>query len=396
MKRLIGVLLAALVAVSTGAVSAAEEPYDFYAILPITGAVAFVGCGEEVTLRAFERYTNANGGVRGRPLHIIVQDDQSSPAVAVQIANQLIAKHVPAFVGPGFSATCSAVLPLVAANGPVMYCLSPAIYPPDGSYAFMFGLPAPQLNAVVLRYWKAKGVKKIALLTTTDASGQDGENAIHKELQLPEFAGMQVVAAEHYGTTDLAVTAQLARLKASGAEVLDLWTSGTPLGTGLRGLQTIGWDVPVMTSNSNAVPEQLAQYSAFMPRELLMASLGYTMIGVAKTTPGTRLAKATMLDALHQAGVADPALPNILPWDPMTLLIGAVRKLGFDADATQIRDYILSQSAFPGSNGMYNFSKTGMAGERNRGVDPMSSGVIRWDKDAKALTIVSKPGGMPL
>ena len=133
-----------------------------------------------------------------------------------------------------------------------------------------------------------------------------------------------------------------------------------------------------------------------MPRELLMASLGYTMIGVAKTTPGTRLAKTTMLDALHQVGVADPALPNILPWDPMTLLIGAIRKLGFDATATQIRDEILSQSSFAGSNGMYNFTRTAMPGERNRGVDPMSSGVIRWDKDTKSLSIVSKPGGLPL
>jgi branched-chain amino acid transport system substrate-binding protein len=393
-KRLIVLLLAMLLVVATSSVRAADEPYDFYAILPVTGPAAFLGRGEQVGLQAVERYVNATGGVRGRPLHIVAQDDQSNPAIAVQIANQVIAKRVSAFVGPGFTATCAAVYPLIAANGPVMYCLSSGLHPPDGSYGFTYGLSAGELTAVVLRYWKAKGIHKIAGLFTTDATGQDGETAMREALA--KVPGFTVTGIEHFGQTDLQITAQVTRLKSSGAEALDAWTSGTPLGTVLRGVHEIGWDVPVNTSLANAVPEQLVQYASFLPKELMMASLGYQVIGIGNTPAATKLAKATFLDAMHQVGVAEPGVPNVLPWDPMMLMIGAIRKVGPSATAQQVRDYILAQSAYAGANGMYNFTKTTKSSERNRAVDPMSSGVIRWDKDSKTLPIISKPGGAPL
>jgi len=60
-----------------------------------------------------------------------------------------------------------------------------------------------------------------------------------------------------------------------------------------------------------------------------------------------------------------------------------------------VRDCILLQSAYAGANGMHNFTKTTASSEQNRAVDPMSSAAIRWDKDTKALRIISKPGGAP-
>jgi branched-chain amino acid transport system substrate-binding protein len=395
-RRRIGLLFALLLVVGTGSLRAADEPYDFYAILPITGPAAFLGRGEQVGLQAIEKYVNATGGVRGRPLHIIAQDDQSNPALAVQIANQIIAKHVPAFLGPGFTATCAAVQPLVVTSGPVMYCMSSGLHPPSGSYAFVYGLSSTELTATMLRYLKAKGVRKIALLVTTDATGQDGETALLAALKLPELAGMQLVATEHFGSTDLSITAQVTRLKASGAEALDAWTSGTPLGTALRGLNEAGWEPHVLTSLANAVPEQLSQYSSFVPRDLLFTSLGYQMVGIGNTPPATRVAKSTFLDAMHQIGVAEPTVPNVVPWDPMMLMIGALRKIGPQGTATQVRDYLLSLGSYAGANGMYNFTRSTASNERNRGLDPLSSGVIRWDKDARSFPIISRPGGLPL
>ena len=38
-----------------------------------------------------------------------------------------------------------------------------------------------------MRYLKAKGVRKIALLTTTDTTGEDGENVALENLRSPEF-----------------------------------------------------------------------------------------------------------------------------------------------------------------------------------------------------------------
>jgi len=82
----------------------AAEPYDIYAILPLTGFAAFPGQTISKVLGIVEEVANKRGGIRGRPVHFVIQDDQSSPQVAVQLTNAIIAKKVPLFYGSAISA----------------------------------------------------------------------------------------------------------------------------------------------------------------------------------------------------------------------------------------------------------------------------------------------------
>ena len=232
--------------------SAADEPGpDLYAILSLTGPAAFIGTSAKTTLGALQQWANRNGGIRGRPLNVIIEDDQSNPDTAVQLADQLFAKGIPAVIGPNFGATCSAVLPRVR-NGPVLYCLANVIHPPAGSYAFVANLSTKDFTAAGFRYLEAKGVRKIALITTTDASGQDGEAVALENLKSPEFRNLQLVANEHFAPGDLSVSAQIGtQSKPSGAQALDAWTTGTPFGTVLRNVQETGWNGIVMTNGGN-------------------------------------------------------------------------------------------------------------------------------------------------
>src|ERR1700685_3449013 len=104
-------------------VRAADEPYDFYAIVSLTGQAAFIGHANQVAMGAIEQLINRTGGIAGRPLHFVIEDDQSSTAVAVQLANQLFVKGVPAILGPDSAGTCVALLPMVS-SGPIMYCMA--------------------------------------------------------------------------------------------------------------------------------------------------------------------------------------------------------------------------------------------------------------------------------
>jgi hypothetical protein len=65
---------------------------------------------------------NARGGITGRKIHFVVQDDQSSPQVAVQLTNGIIAKHVPVMLGSSLVANCNAMMAAVRESGPVQYC----------------------------------------------------------------------------------------------------------------------------------------------------------------------------------------------------------------------------------------------------------------------------------
>src|SRR5579864_6642302 len=111
----------------------AAEPYDITVVAPLTGGASFVGLGQKDTLDALAAYVNKTGGIQGRDLHFTFRDDQSTPQVAVQLANEVLPSHPAVIMGSSIVAMCLAMAPLMQ-DGPVQYCLSPAIHPKPGAY----------------------------------------------------------------------------------------------------------------------------------------------------------------------------------------------------------------------------------------------------------------------
>jgi len=196
-----------LLALAPGVPARAADTYDIHVIVPLTGGAAFVGMGQKDTLEALASVVNKTGGIRGKQLHFIFGDDQTSPQVAVQLATDVLgAKPAPAVImGSSLVGQCLAMAPLMA-SGPVQYCLSPAIHPKAGGYVFSASASSIDQIAAVMRYYRLKGWTKLATLMTTDASGQDGDRAVDTILDYPENKGvMQKVIAEHFNPTDVSV-----------------------------------------------------------------------------------------------------------------------------------------------------------------------------------------------
>jgi branched-chain amino acid transport system substrate-binding protein len=128
-------LLFALIVVGapgSAATATSAEPYEINAILSLTGGAAFLGKAQQQAFGLIEQIANRNGGIKGRPVKFSIVDDQSNPQTAVQLANAIIAKKVPIFIGSDLTAPCSAIGPLVEKNGPTEYCTSPGINPAPG------------------------------------------------------------------------------------------------------------------------------------------------------------------------------------------------------------------------------------------------------------------------
>lgn len=365
-----------------------EAPYDIYVIAGITGPGAFVAHGVQTALSAGERYINSTGGIKGRPIHFVILDDQTNPANTVQLASQLVGEHVPVFIGPVGAATCSAIMPLLK-SGPVAYCLSNSVHPPNGSYMFSAQLSTKDFAMAALRYLAAKGVRKIALLTSTDTTGQDGLQIALADLKSPELRGLEVVDNEQFNILDLSVTAQMARIKGAGAQAVYAWTTGTPFGTVLRAIRDTGFDGVVLTHGGNMNQKQMEGYADFLPHLLLLAGPPY--MATTGEPPAVRQAKTVFLEQLHQVGVETPDLTQMLAWDPMLIVVDALRNLGTTATPDQVRKYIANSHGFAGVNGIYDFRR----GDQ-RGLDPATSVVVRWDHSTDSFVAVSKPGGAPL
>jgi branched-chain amino acid transport system substrate-binding protein len=370
--------------------SNAATPYDVHVVLPLTGGAAFVGKGQQTILQLFEAHVNQTGGIRGQDLHFVFHDDQTNPAVAVQLTNQILADRPAVILGSAITAMCNAMAPLMT-RGPVMYCLSPGIRPVAGGYVFSAFTPTESLIQALLRYFRMKGWTRIASLSSTDASGQDADLGLSHILNLPENAAVHLIDQEHFSPTDISVQAQIERIKAANPQALIAWTTGAQVATIFRAVSQAHLDIPVATSPGNQQFSQLDQYVGFLPPGLVMPS------GLYPPHPGlftldrrVERAQAVMEQVLGAAHLkADNATST--SWDPALIVVSALRALGPSASAEQIRSYIADLTDFPGIDGLYDFKKV-----PQRGLDVQDAVIIRFDPAGERWVWMSKPGGVPL
>jgi branched-chain amino acid transport system substrate-binding protein len=387
-----GALALALVLAGSGPAMrpavAQTAPVEINAILALTGAAAFIGNAEKQSLDLIEALTNQAGGIKGRPIKFVIADDASSPQVTLQLTNALIAKKVPLILGPTFTATCLAIGPVVAKTGPVDYCLSPSISPAAGSFQYSATVATKDDAVAILRYYRLRGWTKIAVMTTTDASGQQFESFFNDALTLPENANLKVVAREHWAPADINVTAQAERIKAAEPQAMIGWSAGTPTGTMLRGMHDAGLDVPITCGNGNMIYSQLAQYTSFLPAQLYFPGRR-SLVQDPNAPPAIQAAQKTYFDAFKAIGVK-PNLAHTLAWDPAMLILDALRKLGPDATADGVNGFIQHQNGWVGINGVYNFTD---GSQRGLGIADVI--IDRWDPAKSDFVAVSKPGGTP-
>ena len=86
----VGLVLAAAASLPAPSRGQAQEPIRIGAVLSVTGAAAGLGVPERNGAVVAEKTINAKGGIKGRPIRIIVEDDTSNPDTAVTKANDLI------------------------------------------------------------------------------------------------------------------------------------------------------------------------------------------------------------------------------------------------------------------------------------------------------------------
>jgi len=179
---------------------------------------------------AFYAYVNDHGGVNGRKIHFITLDDGYNPAQTVQLTHQLVEQnHVFAVVGSlGTEPTLAARPYLNQQKVPQVLVSTGASYwgTDYKKYPWTIGF---QPNYVAEGFIYGKFIvdkvpqAKIAILYQNDAYGADYINGLERGLGSQKS---KIVAREGYEVTATDVASQMAKLKASGANVL--FVAATP------------------------------------------------------------------------------------------------------------------------------------------------------------------------
>jgi branched-chain amino acid transport system substrate-binding protein len=183
----------------------------------------------------------------------------------------------------------------------------------------------------------------------------------------------------------------MTRIKGSGAEAIIAWTTGAPAATVFRSMGQEAIDLPVAPTSGNQTFAAMKQWQAFLPKQLILASALYPPHPPSvKLDPRVDSAQQSMYATLKKRGLkADNMVAT--SWDAGLIVVAALRKLGINATAAQLRQYIEDLTDFPGVDGIYDFKKY-----PQRGVGPDASTVTSYDAKTASWVWLSQPGGAPL
>jgi branched-chain amino acid transport system substrate-binding protein len=199
----------------------AQQPLRIGASLSQTGPYAAAGQNELRGYRLCAKHANEKGGVLGRRIDLIVEDDQSKAPTAVAIYEKLITQgKVDAILGPYNSSIVEAVadvaekhrMPMVAASGSVT-----SIYKKGRRFVFMVNSPSEVYLEGFIDMAAKRGLKTVALIHEDTLFPKA---AAQGALELAKKRGLSVVLVEALpkGTTDF--SAILTKVRVANPDVL--------------------------------------------------------------------------------------------------------------------------------------------------------------------------------
>jgi len=185
------------------------------------GPASALGLGMRDGLNAAFAEVNAKGGVGGRKLELLTQDDGYEPGKSVDATKALIAKDVFALVGPVGTPTAMAAHPIAKEAG----------LPFIGAFTGAEGLREPYLPHVVnvrasyfqeTEVWierlvKDKGFSKIAIFYQDDAFGRAGLAGVKKAM---DSRKMSLVAEGTFERNTVAVRSALLEIRKANPEAV--------------------------------------------------------------------------------------------------------------------------------------------------------------------------------
>jgi branched-chain amino acid transport system substrate-binding protein len=332
---------------------AAPEPYVIGAVFDVTGPASPLGTPEEATVKMLAKELNAKGGINGHPVKVVIYDNGSDEAKSVMAMKKLIeSDQVLAILGPSQTGTTLAGAETVdAAKIPLISCAAGVkIVEPVKPWIFKTAQSDVHAVAKVLDYCKAHKLRKIAIISVSNAFGDSGKQQL--KLQAPK-AKIQIVAEESFGDKDTDMTAQILKIRNSAPDAVICWGTNPGPAIVARNMQTLGLKIPLIMSHGVANRKfiELAGKAAdgvIFPAGKLL---------VAETLPASDPQKKVLL-AYANAYKAEYGKEADTfgghAYDAFHLIIQTLKKVG--PDRTKLRAELERTKRFVGISGIFNFT----------------------------------------
>ena len=333
---------------------ASAQTYKIGAAVGLTGYIAAIDRPWRDGLQLAVDAVNAKGGVNGRKIELIVEDNRSEPQEAVTAYRKMISSDkVQAFASGCVSAGTFAAAPMVVkAQVPMVLCSILPQNEAEVKWAYST-LPLARFEVEKrFEYLKENtSIRKIGVLhdPTPFANLQKGV----AEKSAASF-GLEIVGIESYKQDDSDISVQLSKLNAAGAgAIVKLGVGGSSL-TVARNMKSLGLNMLVFNSMDDlATLRPAAEVLGDKFLFLLSPTQTYDVL-----PDGPMKKSIAEFNGPWRAkhGDRDPTWAA-RGWDSIMIIVNAVEKAK-SFDGPKVRDAIETLTSFQGSAGFYEFSPT--------------------------------------
>ena len=331
---------------SGGESAATDEsgPITIGAVLDITGAGASLGVPERQALELLAEQLQAEGGIDGREVELIIEDDQSTEDAAAQAMNKLVNQdQVDIVLGASRTGPSLAMRPIAEQSQVPMISLAANAAIVDGSeWVFKSAQNDRVVIENIIEYAAEQGWATIGL--ARDASGF-GEG-----IEVGADAGISVVAVERFAPDATDFTAQMVNLRDAAADVNVIWGIPPAAGLAQRAYAQLGITTPVM--QSHGIGNQVFLDTAAESANGLIAPLGRLVVAdqLPADDPQREVISTFVEDYTAEYGEGPSTFAGHA-YDGWMLAVDALREAGTDPQA--LRDHLEGVEDFVGISGTF-------------------------------------------
>src|SRR5580704_12032148 len=324
-----GLLQTTAAALAAPAIARAQgAPLRLGVLTPLTGAGSFDGPRMLKAMQAVANDINAAGGVLGRKIELVVEDDETNPEAAVRAAHKLVdVDRVPVIMGTWASAVTTAVAPVCWESKTFLTTVSGAdsiTHLPHQGYLIRTQ-PNNQLQATKhAEFIIRNGAKRVFILAIQAPFAEPTRKYLTETLT-PK--GVEVTGSLVYDKDKTSYRSEIDQALKTKPDMLYLNGYAPDVAVVLRDLYRAGYDGGKFTQSYALTEKSLGE----LPKEVTQ--------GVITVQPSADVNSPAYAAAAKRLGIAAPDSYEAQATDWISIVALTIAKAG-DATGTAIRDSV--------------------------------------------------------
>jgi len=329
---------------------------------PLTGPFAASGTYVVNGARIAADEINARGGVLGKKIELVVEDNKSNPTEAAAVAEKLITSDkTPVLMGAWGSSLTLAVMPKLADyEVPMLVETSSSGKITTSGNPFVFRISPPSaLEAETFAPMVAKlGMKKVDFLVLNNDFGRGAATDFGKMLK---DKGVQVGLVEIMDQGAQDMSAQLAKLKASDSDTIMVTSAVDQLVLLFKQMAALGLKKRVITTGGSQNPDQIiAQAGSAADGTMHLTTF---LPWIPEKTPDPKATETFIAEWKRRGYEFAGVTESFRGYDGIRAIAHAIERAGKPEPAAIAKAFWSVD--FTGLNGPIRFAKSGPAGRES-------------------------------